>query len=105
MKKGGRLETRAATAGVAEDSEFGAVSPPVHLSANFAFRDPEIKPTYDYTRSGNPTRAQLEEALCSLEGAAQGVVTSSGMAAVDLVMCFVNPGDIVVAPHDCYGGT
>lgn len=98
-------KTLAATAGVGEDAAYNSVSPPLHLSANYAWNDPLEKPQYDYARSGNPTRCQLEEALCSLEGAAKGVVTSSGMAALDLVFNLVGPGDLVIAPHDCYGGT
>ncbi len=98
-------ETLIASAGVAADRAFNSVSPPLHLSANYAWNDPLEKPQYDYARSGNPTRTQLEEALCALEGAARGVVVSSGMAALDLVLNLVNPGETVLAPHDCYGGT
>ncbi|MDZ7629326.1 MAG: cystathionine gamma-synthase [Parvularculaceae bacterium] len=98
-------ETIAANAGVASDSAYNAVSPPLHLSATYGWRDPEEKPQFDYSRSGNPTRAELERALCGLEGAARGVITATGMAAVDLVLNLVNPGDRVIAPHDCYGGT
>jgi len=98
-------QTLAASAGVAHDPAFNAVSPPLHLSANYAWSDPLEKPQYDYARSGNPTRCQLEEALCSLEGAARGVVTASGMAALDLTFNLAGPGDLVLAPHDCYGGT
>lgn len=98
-------ETIAANAGVASDRAFKAVSPPLHLSATYGWRDPEEKPQFDYSRSGNPTRAELERALSDLEGAARGVITATGMAAVDLVLNLVNPGDTVLAPHDCYGGT
>jgi cystathionine gamma-synthase len=98
-------ETIAANAGVASDRAYNAVSPPIHLSANYGWRDPLEKPEFDYCRSGNPTRAELERALCALEGGERGVITATGMAAVDLVLHLVNPGDIVVAPHDCYGGT
>ncbi len=98
-------ETIAASAGVASDSAFNAVSPPLHLSATYGWRDPAEKPPFDYSRSGNPTRAELERALCGLEGAARGVITATGMAAVDLVLNLVSPGDTVIAPHDCYGGT
>lgn len=97
--------TRAAIAGVGKDPGYASVAPPLHLSANYAWADPLTKPQYDYARSGNPTRCQLEEALCSLEGAAKGVITASGMAALDLVLNLVDPGDVVLAPHDCYGGT
>jgi len=98
-------ETICAAAGVGADDAHGSVAPPLYLSANYAFDDPREKPHYDYARSGNPTRGQLEQALCDLEGAARGVVTASGMAALDLVLCLVKPGDLVLAPHDCYGGT
>ncbi len=98
-------ETLIATAGVCEDSAHHSVSPPLHLSANYFWSDPCEKPHYDYARSGNPTRTQLEEALAKLEGGARGVIVSSGMAAVDLVLNLVDPGDVVLAPHDCYGGT
>ncbi len=98
-------ETRIACAGISTDTAHNSVSPPLHLSANYYWNDPCEKPQYDYARSGNPTRSQLEEALASLEGAAKGVITASGMAAVDLVFNLVKPGDLVLAPHDCYGGT
>ncbi len=100
-----QAETIAANAGVASDRAFNAVSPPLHLSATYGWRDPLEKPQFDYSRSGNPTRAELERALASLEGAERGVITATGMAAVDLVLNLVNPGDTVIAPHDCYGGT
>ena len=98
-------ETIAASAAVGADLSHNAVAPPLHLSANYAWRDPCEKPGYDYSRSGNPTRTQLEEALAALEGAAKGVVTATGMAAIDLVLCLVKAGGRVIAPHDCYGGT
>ena len=105
MSKDLHKQTLAACAGVGKDKEHRAVAPPIHLSANYAWNDPCDKPAFDYSRSGNPTRLELEEALCELEGAAKGVVTASGMAAIDLVLNLVNPGDLVLAPHDCYGGT
>ena len=100
-----KLETLCATAGVARDPAYGSVAPPLYLSANYAWNSPEDKPQYDYARSGNPTRCQLETALCDLEGAQAGVVVSSGMAALNLVLNLVAPGETVFAPHDCYGGT
>lgn len=98
-------ETVAASAGVASDPAFKAVSAPLYLSATYGWRDPLEKPAFDYCRSGNPTRADLERALASLEGAERGVITATGMAAVDLALNLVKPGDTVIAPHDCYGGT
>jgi len=105
MTRSNRPETRIASAGVGADPSYHAVVPPLHLSANYAWTDPECKPAYDYSRSGNPTRDQLADALCALESAATGIITGSGMAAVDLVLNLADPGDLVLAPHDCYGGT
>jgi cystathionine gamma-synthase len=98
-------ETLAATTGVAEDEAHGAVMPPLFLSSNYTFDGFGRKRAYDYSRSGNPTRDVLAEALAALEGGAGAVVVASGMAAVDLVLHLVGPGETVIAPHDCYGGT
>ena len=97
--------TRAVRAAIATDGEHGAVVPPIHLSSTFAFEGFGKPRTYDYTRSGNPTRTQLADALAELEGGARGVVTSTGMSAVTLVLSLLKPGDAIVAAHDCYGGT
>ena len=97
--------TRAVHAGLGSDAQHGAVVPPLHLSSNFTFEGFDAPREYDYTRSGNPTRDQLGQALAELEHGAGGVVTSSGMAAIHLVCQLLRPGDLLVAPHDCYGGT
>jgi cystathionine gamma-synthase len=99
------LATCAVRAALESDTQHGAVVPPIHLSSTFAFKSFGEKRCYDYTRSGNPTRDALAEALAALEGGAGAVVTSSGMAAVNLVCQLLQPGDLLVAPHDCYGGT
>ncbi len=99
------LATRAVRAGIDSDSAFGAVIPPLHLSSNFSFAGFGQKRKYDYSRSGNPTRDTLARALADLEGGAGGVITATGMAAVTLVVSLLEPGDLLVAPHDCYGGT
>ncbi len=97
--------TRAVRAGVVTDRHHGAVIPPIHLSSTFAFRGFRDKGTYDYTRTANPTRDLLGEALAGLEGGAGAVVTSTGLSAVLLVLQLLKPGERLVAPHDCYGGT
>lgn len=97
--------TRAVRAGIACDPHHGAVVPPIHLSSTFSFDGLGGKRPYDYTRSGNPTRDQLGEALAALEEGAGAVVTASGMAAVTTVLHLLAPGDLVLAPHDPYGGT
>lgn len=97
--------TRAVRASIESDTQHGAVVPPLHLSSNFAFAGFGDKREYDYTRSGNPTRDALADALADLEGGAGAVVTSSGMAALTLLTQLLEPGDTIIAPHDCYGGT
>ena len=98
--------TSAVRAGIDRDTAFGAVTPPLVLSSNFSFAGFAEKRQYDYTRSGNPTRDLLGEALAQLEGGAGGVVTATGMGAISLVLnALLDPGDRLVVPHDCYGGS
>ncbi|MDJ0759149.1 MAG: cystathionine gamma-synthase [Woeseiaceae bacterium] len=97
--------TQAVRAAIESDTQYRAVVPPLHLSSNFAFEGFGQKGEYDYTRSGNPTRDALADALNDLEGGAGAVITSSGMAALNLILQLLKPGDVLVAPHDCYGGT
>jgi cystathionine gamma-synthase len=97
--------TVAAANGIATDRAFGAVTPPLYLSSTFAFQGLEQTRGYDYSRTANPTRDVLADTIAKLEGGAGAVVVSSGMAAVDLVLSQLRPGDRVVAPHDCYAGT
>jgi len=103
---GGRAVTRAVRAGIDRDAAFGAVAPPLVLSSNFSFEGFGRKRAYDYTRSGNPTRDLLGEALAELEGGAGGVVTATGMGAIAVVVnALLAPGERVLVPHDCYGGS
>jgi cystathionine gamma-synthase len=99
------LATRAVRAGIDRDAAFGAVVPPLVLSSNFSFEGFGRKRQYDYTRSGNPTRDQFGAALAELEGGHDGIVTSSGMSAIALVLQLLEPGDTLLAAHDCYGGS
>lgn len=101
-----RRATRAVRAGIDRDPAYGAVTPPLVLSSNFSFAGFGEKRQYDYTRSGNPTRDLLGEALAELEGGAGGVVTATGMGAITLVLnALLQPGERLVVPHDCYGGS
>jgi len=97
--------TTAARHGVDSDPAHGAVMPPLYLSSNYSFDGLDGKRKYDYTRSGNPTRDVLGETLAQLEGGCGAVVTATGMAAVDLALSSLEPGDLLLAPHDLYGGT
>ena len=100
-----RPQTIAAAHGVASDPAYGAVAPPLYLSSTYEFAGYAQPRPYDYGRSGNPTRDLLAEALAKLEGGAGAIMTSSGMAALDLLVGRMGPGDLILAPHDCYGGT
>jgi cystathionine gamma-synthase len=97
--------TRAVRAAIESDAATGAVVPPIHLSSTFAFRRFGEKGQYDYTRSGNPTRDALGDALAALEGGAGAIVASSGMGAITAACHLLEPDDLMIAPHDCYGGT
>ncbi|MBS0374860.1 MAG: cystathionine gamma-synthase [Proteobacteria bacterium] len=97
--------TRVVRAALDSDAAHGAVVPPIHLTSTFSFATFGEKRRYDYSRSGNPTRDALAEALAGLEGGEGAVVTASGMAAVTLVAHLVRAGELVLAPRDCYGGT
>jgi len=97
--------TRAVRASIESDTQHGAVVPPLHLSSNYAFEGLGQPRQYDYTRSGNPTRDALGDALAELEGGAGAVITASGMGALTVLTQFLSPGDTIIAPHDCYGGT
>jgi cystathionine gamma-synthase len=97
--------TRLVRAGLETDDVTGAVVPPIHLSSTYAFRGYGDKRAYDYSRSGNPTRDLLGNALADLEGGAGGIITGTGMGAITLVGHLLTQGARIVAPHDCYGGT
>ena len=103
--KSRKTATIAARAGVDADAAHGAVMPPLYLSTNFSFAGFAKKRAYDYTRSSNPTRDVLAGALADLEGGVGSVVTSSGMSAITLITAQLSPGDLIVVPHDCYGGS
>ncbi len=98
--------TAAVRAGIDRDTAYGAVTPPIVLSSNFSFAGFAQKREYDYTRSGNPTRDLLADALAELEGGAGAVITATGMGAITLVLnALLEPGDRLVVPHDAYGGS
>jgi cystathionine gamma-synthase len=97
--------TQTVRAGLECDEATGAVVPPIHLTSTFAFKCFGEKRSYDYTRSGNPTRDLLGSAIAELEGGVGGVITATGMPAITLVGYLIPAGGRIIAPHDCYGGT
>jgi cystathionine gamma-synthase len=107
------FETLAIHAGQAPDPVSGAVVPPIYQTSTYAqeavgaaSREGEHgRPVYEYSRTGNPTRAALETCLARLESGAFGLAFASGMAATDTVMRLLRPGDHVIVGNDVYGGT
>jgi cystathionine gamma-synthase len=101
------FETRAIHAGQEPDPTTGAVVPPIYQVSTYKQDGVGgLRGGYEYSRSGNPTRAALEECLAALEGGARGLAFASGLAAEDtLLRTLLRPGDHVVIPDDAYGGT
>ncbi len=99
------FETRAVHAGQEPDPSTGAVVPPISLSTTFAQQGVGRHRGWEYARSANPTRAALETAIASLEGARHGLAFASGLAAEDAVLRQLARGAGVVLGGDAYGGT
>lgn len=98
--------TIAVRSGLNNDEQFGCVVPPITLSSTYNFIGFNQPRAHDYSRRGNPSRDMVQRALADLENGAGAVMTSSGMSAIHLVCTvFLQPGDLLVAPHDCYGGS
>ena len=98
-------ETTLTLAGQTVDDSFNSVVPPLYQSAIFQFDDVGETKGFDYTRSGNPTRASLEETLADLDGGAGAVACATGMAAVSTVTSLFDADAHLICAHDCYGGT
>ena len=99
------FETRAIHAGQEPDPATGAIVPPISLATTFAQTAVGEHQGFEYSRSGNPTRAALETCLASLEGAGHGFAFASGLAAEDVLLRQLPPGSHVVLGNDAYGGT
>lgn len=98
--------TAAVRAGVATDMGHHAVVPPLYLSTNYWYAGLGVEQRYDYSRCANPTRDVFAEALATAESGCGAVVTGTGLGATTLVAtAMLGPGDVLVATHDCYGGT
>jgi len=100
-----KIATLAVRAGINSDEHHGAVIPAIHLSSTYALKGFNEKRQFDYSRTGNPTRATFAQAIADLEQGAVGIVTSTGMSAVHLICQLLSTEDTVVIPHDCYGGS
>lgn len=100
-----KIATIAVRAGINSDQQHGGVIPAIHLSSTYALKGFNKKRQFDYSRTGNPTRATFAQAIADLEQGAVGIVTSTGMSAVHLICQLLSTEDTVVIPHDCYGGS
>lgn len=99
------FSTITASTGIGGVPITGSVTPPLHATDTYEWQSPDEKPAFDYSRTVNPNRSLLLDALCQLEGAAGGAITSSGQSAALLALLSLKAGARIVAPHDCYGGT
>jgi cystathionine gamma-synthase len=99
------ITTSAVRAGINNDQHHGAVVAPIHLSSTYSLKGFNEKRQFDYSRTGNPTRATFAEVIADLEQGSVGIVTSTGMAAVHLLCQLLSVDDTVIIPHDCYGGS
>src|SRR6267378_3213300 len=99
------FETLAIHAGQDADPATGATVVPIYATSTYTQEAPGKHKGYEYSRSGNPTRAALETCLAALEGGERGLAFASGLAATSAVLSVLRPGDEVVAASDLYGGT
>lgn len=103
---GCKQATIAVHSGSNVDEQYGCVVPPIYLSSTYNFTGFNEPRGHDYSRRGNPGRDIVQQVLAELEGGAGAIMTSSGMSAIHLLCTvFLKPGDLLVAPHDCYGGS
>lgn len=100
-----KWHTLAVHAGTEPDASTGAVMVPVYFTSTYAQEAPGVHKGYEYSRTHNPTRTALENALAQLEGAKHGLAFASGLAATDAVLRLLSPGDHVLVSRDLYGGT
>ena len=100
-----KIATKLAHAKTSVTDPYGASAPPLYQTATFAQPSATENGPYDYTRSGNPTRTQLEEQMANLECADRAFAFSSGMSALMCVTRLVNAGERIVTGDDIYGGT
>ncbi len=104
-KRGLRFNSKTIHGGQEPDKAYGAVMPPIYQTSTYAQTTPGGHKGYEYSRSGNPTRAALERSLASIENGKHGLAFASGLAAIDAVVKLLTPGDEVVSTNDLYGGS
>jgi cystathionine beta-lyase len=100
-----KFATKAIHAGVHPDPATGAIMTPIYQTSTYAQRSPGDNKGYEYSRTHNPTRTQLQDALAALDNGKHGLAFASGMAAIDCVLRLLKPGDEVISTDDLYGGS
>jgi cystathionine gamma-lyase len=100
-----KFATKAIHAGVHPDPETGAIMTPIYQTSTYVQRSPGDHRGYEYSRTHNPTRTQLQNAVAALENGKHGLAFATGMAAIDCVVKLLQPGDEVISTNDLYGGT
>ncbi|GAA4376064.1 cystathionine gamma-synthase [Hymenobacter busanensis] len=100
-----KFGTKAIHAGVHPDPTTGAIMTPIYQTSTYVQRSPGDHKGYEYSRTHNPTRTQLQDALAALDNGTHGLCFASGMAAIDCMVKLLEPGDEVVATNDLYGGS
>ena len=100
-----KFGTKAIHAGVEPDPTTGAIMTPIYQTSTYVQTAPGDHKGYEYSRTHNPTRTALQNALAALEDGTHGLCLSSGMASIDAMVKLLKPGDEVVSTNDLYGGT
>jgi cystathionine beta-lyase/cystathionine gamma-synthase len=100
-----KFGTKAIHAGVHPDPTTGAIMTPIYQTSTYVQESPGKHKGYEYSRTHNPTRTALQNALAALENGKHGICYASGLAATDAVLKLYRPGDEIVATNDIYGGT
>ncbi|GEO04149.1 cystathionine beta-lyase [Adhaeribacter aerolatus] len=100
-----KFGTKTIHAGVHPDPATGAIMTPIYQTSTYAQRSPGDHQGYEYSRTHNPTRTALQNALAALENGNFGLCFASGMAAIDAVVKLLKPGDEVISTNDLYGGS
>ena len=104
-KKRMKFNTKVIHAGVHPDSATGAIMTPIYQTSTYVQEEIGVHKGFEYSRTGNPTRAALENNLAALESGKYGACFGSGLAAIDCVVKMLNPGDEVISTNDLYGGS
>jgi len=100
-----KFGTKTIHAGVEPDPATGAIMTPIYQTSTYVQSSPGQHKGYEYSRTHNPTRTQLQNALAALENGTHGLCFSTGMAAIDAVIKLLAPGDEVISTNDLYGGS